>query len=202
MKRSTLAARIAMKVLAAAWYALSTSFVFSAGPKWESGSDDHDSTKGYISICSAGNEDFGAVVEAHLRKGRSISQVYLSNAWTGDPALQAQLLALLKQIAPEQLGGALRSAGNMHNPKVTQLKSAVCRAFLQTKLVRGLDQVLKSNGMAISKVILEKLMIFRSEEGPRFDAIIWLIVSSEEAGPMRTSGRFSPPATEPETRHP
>lgn len=169
-----------MKTLITILAAFLVSAVFADNPKWKSGARVQETSVGYIALSDEGNEDFAAVVEAQLRKGLSIQHVYLARSWIGNRVLQEQLLTIIRKNAPNELDGAIRSAGNMHNPKVIALRPAVCRAFLQTGFVGALDRVLGDHNLQITEVSIEKLMVTHADGWQLIDGIVWLLVAKKD----------------------
>lgn len=172
-----------MKTATALFFTLLLCASLHGGPQWESRARSQSATKGYITISTTGSEDFGAVLRAHLSKGISLEHIYLARSWTEDRRLQEQLLTTLQVITPRETDEALRSAGNMHNPKVIALHSAVATAFLRTDLVHSLNSELHKHGLEINRVSLEKLTLRRDGNAPTIDACVWLVVTQMLATP-------------------
>ncbi len=84
-------------------------------------------------------------------------------------AFQDELFAALKKGAPKQLQEALKSSGNMHNPKMYELWEPFQKAVLDTPTIAKLNISLGAYGLHISGVsVPEKLELRKAEGGRRY----------------------------------
>ncbi|GAA6143209.1 hypothetical protein [Hydrogenophaga sp. 5NK40-0174] len=92
-------------------------------------------------------------------------------------AMQSDILNHLREKHPRLLEGALRSAGNLHNPKVVALRPAFEEAVLHSAYVAEINEALKRAGYRVTGVESEKFFLLKGEtEGVRFDALLWIEV--------------------------
>jgi hypothetical protein len=95
-----------------------------------------------------------------------------------DPDLEKELAAALERDSPREWHEALKSAGNMHNPKMLQLAKPFQKAVLATPSVKDIVSVLSAHHLVVTKVSYEELQLIKSEtSGRRFIGFVWLIVA-------------------------
>lgn len=100
-----------------------------------------------------------------------------------DSAFQDEVFAALKKDAPKELQGALKSAGNMHNPKMHELWDAFHKAAMNTSFIRDANTVLLPHGLHISHIGVEKFEPRKTDEGRRFFGIMYLTLTPVDAKP-------------------
>ena len=93
-----------------------------------------------------------------------------------DETFQKELFEQLEKIAKEGLDAARRSAGNMHNPKMTALHADFARAVMGTPTVTAFAAALAPHGMKISGPSFEKLELHKENQGHRLWCFLWLSV--------------------------
>jgi hypothetical protein len=91
-----------------------------------------------------------------------------------DETFQKEVFEQLEKIAPELLAAATRSAGNMHNPKMTALRADFARAVMGTPTVTAFATALAAHGMKISRPSFEKLELHKKDQGHVFSCALWL----------------------------
>jgi hypothetical protein len=77
--------------------------------------------------------------------------------FTEEDKFQRELIAAFKELAPEEWAAAERSAGNMHNPKISPLWRYLSEAFMRTSLAKEISRDLVPYGMVITDFGHEKL---------------------------------------------
>lgn len=75
---------------------------------------------------------------------------------------------------PELHAEALRSAGNMHNPKVTALREPIKEAKLASSLAKKIGIALASRCERIASTSYEKFTIWKKDGKPTYNAMVWL----------------------------
>ena len=85
-----------------------------------------------------------------------------------DPGFQKQLFSALERKAPRTLRAALKSAGNMHNPKVTKLYKPFMESVLDTSEVKRIAPELAAHDLKITRASGEKFMLVKEMGQPRF----------------------------------
>jgi len=95
-----------------------------------------------------------------------------------DSTFQHEVFSALEQSVPRELDAAKRSAGNMHNPKMTALRAPFAQAVLATPTVTKINTELARFGLRVSRIDQEKLSLIRDDKGQQqFICFLWLIVS-------------------------
>lgn len=94
----------------------------------------------------------------------------------GDETFQQEIVEQLERNAPQAFDAAKRSAGNMHNPKMTALHADFAKAVRGTPTVTAISKSLAAYGMKISRPSFEKLELERKDQSFRFTGILWLSV--------------------------
>jgi hypothetical protein len=85
-----------------------------------------------------------------------------------DPEFQKELFTALERKAPKTLHAALKSAGNMHNPKVTKLYKPFMESVLNTVEVKRIAVELAAYDLRITRASGEKFMLVNEMGQPRF----------------------------------
>lgn len=95
---------------------------------------------------------------------------------------QTELFSGLERDAPRELKGAMESAGNMHNPKMHQLRKLFERTLLGTPTITKLNASLAAYGLTISQLSCEKFELRRPNENSnhRFYGSLWLTVTRSD----------------------
>lgn len=118
---------------------------------------------------------FQAVLQKLDDDGRvgQIKHIYFVLRPSHEP-FQTEILEQLEIIAPRELKEAMKSAGNMHNPKMTALRTSFEKAVLATPTVIQFKEHLARHDMEIRGLSFEKLFLFSAEGTKRFSCIMWL----------------------------
>lgn len=98
-----------------------------------------------------------------------------------DATFQRELFEQMERIAPEELKAARRSAGNMHNPRMTALYTGFSQAVMATPTVTALNQALGKHRMKIVRPSFEKLELHKKNQVGTFACFLWLTVAPESA---------------------
>lgn len=91
-----------------------------------------------------------------------------------DTTVQTELLKEFRKRYPKLLAEALRSSGNMHNPKVLPLRAKFSECLLNTPTIATVNGMLRPKGYSVSKATLEKFEVNKGKDSPTFHAIVWL----------------------------
>jgi len=78
--------------------------------------------------------------------------------FTESPDFQKELIAAFEELAPKEWAAAAKSAGNMHNPKISPLRKHLSKAFMYTSLAKEITRDLEPFGLVITEFGQEKLM--------------------------------------------
>lgn len=114
--------------------------------------------------------------------------ISLPSAWTSDRELQRDLMASFKKVAPRKLDAALKSAGNLHNPRINALRPHFEEALLGTSFAIRLNQKLGPLGIKLDGVEIEKFYFERANGEVCFHAFVWLkVVPVKPPVPSRPS---------------
>jgi hypothetical protein len=117
-----------------------------------------------------------------------------------DTTVQTELLKEFRKRYPKLLAEALRSSGNMHNPKVLPLRAKFSECLLHTPTIATVNGMLWSKGYSVSQATLEKFEVNKGKDSPTFHAIVWLHIErlddhngktepGDQAKPATGSGR-------------
>ncbi|HQW28593.1 MAG TPA: hypothetical protein PK529_05380 [Verrucomicrobiales bacterium] len=98
-----------------------------------------------------------------------------------DATFQREVFEQMERIAPEALKAARRSAGNMHNPRMTALHGCFSQAVMATPTVTALNQALGKHRMKIVRPSFEKLELHRKDQTEIFWCFLWLTVEPESS---------------------
>lgn len=131
---------------------------------------DADSTKGHKIIKSA------LLELSNKEKINNLSGINISERLESDTTFQKEILSELRLNNAPELDEALRSSGNIHNPKVRDLYVPFTNAVLHTSLVKQINTELTSFGLKIVEVSPEKLAIKERNGKKYFIAILYLSV--------------------------
>jgi len=92
-----------------------------------------------------------------------------------DCKVQNEIKAYYQKNLPKSLKVALKSSGNLHNPKLKPLINSFPSAFKSTSLYKKLSTTLEIRGYKLKKeVSFEKFKIFKTKNSYLFHADIWL----------------------------
>ncbi len=127
-----------------------------------------DDAKGHKTIKGALDEISSKEILNHLL-GINVSELLL-----GDDAFQNEILSELRLRSLNLLNDALKSAGNMHNPKMRALYSPFAKAVLHTATVKRINEELGPFGLKIVEASPEKLTIIERKGVKYLDAILYL----------------------------
>jgi hypothetical protein len=96
-----------------------------------------------------------------------------------EESFQNELFAGLERDAPHELREGRESSGNMHNPKMNQLRMPFEKALLATPTITKLNASLAAHGLAITGSNTEKLELRNTPTNPRvrFYGILYLSVT-------------------------
>lgn len=96
-----------------------------------------------------------------------------------EAAFQKELLAAFEQGWPREMKEARNSAGNMHNPKMVQLRTHLSEAVLATPTVREMNAALQPYGLKICRASAEEFMFLKpkNETDRRLNGSLWLTVA-------------------------
>jgi len=95
-----------------------------------------------------------------------------------DSKSQSEIKAYLKEHYPKLFSVALKSSGNLHNPKVIPLQEPYEEAILSTSFVSSLNEALSHIGYKVSKASSEKFFI--DQRSKTFSAAVWLMTTKTE----------------------
>ena len=125
-----------------------------------------------------GASTFKEALDALARDGHAQRIEGVSLHWlVQDASFQKELMSALRESAPKELAEAFASAGNMHNPKMIQLRHPFEAAVLTTPTINQIGSELAKYGLYVSGVSTEKLSIVRSSVGRKFMCFLELQVS-------------------------
>ena len=91
--------------------------------------------------------------------------------------LQKELYQQFEKDFPDLLADALRSAGNMHNPKVLPLTAKFSESMLKTSTIKKIADQLKEYGYTIKDIGCEKFSIIKGTDPPAFYAIVFVTLN-------------------------
>lgn len=96
-----------------------------------------------------------------------------------DDTLQREIFAGLESSASRQLSEALKSAGNMHNPKLRELWPFFEKALLATPTISALNASLARHRLIIARPSVEKfeLRSTPTDARRRFHGSLWLHIT-------------------------
>ncbi len=84
-----------------------------------------------------------------------IQKLSITSAWTllSEDSFQDEIFAVLERKAPDRLKEALKSSGNMHNPKVEALYGDFVKALLSTPTITKLNASLAPYHFKVSDAV-------------------------------------------------
>jgi len=105
----------------------------------------------------------------------------------GCETLQKEVFTALERDAPRELKEALKSSGNMHNPKMQQLWKPFEKALLAAPTINKLNGSLASYGLTISRAGVEKfeLRSTLADSNRRFHGLLWLYITKSLPHPTK-----------------
>lgn len=120
-----------------------------------------------------------AEILATHKKDFPLKQISFFTYFLNDPKIQEELLKELQSSYPELLADALKSSGNLHNPKIAPLKAKFSECLLKTPTVVRINEQLSITGFFVKKAEYEKFYINKEKEIPTFYAVVWLILEAK-----------------------
>ena len=137
----------------------------------------------YHTDADRGTKTIGDAVDKLAKSGHVAAlQTLTVHDLVQDETFQMELFEQLEKNAPQALDAARKSAGNIHNPKMTALHADFARAVMGTPTVTELAKALAAHGLKISRPSFEKLELQKTARKPRFACALWLSV---EPAPSR-----------------
>jgi hypothetical protein len=134
---------------------------------------DSDSIKGHKTIKCA------LLELSDKEKINNLSGLNISELLESDTTFQKEIFSELRLNNSPELDEALRSSGNIHNPKIRALYAPFTNAVLHTTLVKRVNAELKSFGLKIVEVSPEKLAIKETRGKKYFIAILYLAIGQK-----------------------
>lgn len=155
---------------------------------WIASVSEHPLSPGLVSVIYSSRDGapaFSGALDDLARRGlvQRIEGVSL-HALVGDPTFQNELMAAVRQSAPKELAEAMRSAGNMHNPKMVQLRKPFEKAVLLTPTVKRIDRDLARYGLYVVSAATEKLTLLGGNDQKRFMCFLSLQISHRSSKPV------------------
>lgn len=120
------------------------------------------------------NLDGLAKLLAARDKTKSPQHIAFWGYFENDPTIQSELLKEYQTRYPKLLAGALKSSGNLHNPKVLPLASKFSECLLKTPTIAKIDAILLPDGYHVARAGFEKFWMDTKTKVPKFHAIVWL----------------------------
>jgi hypothetical protein len=118
---------------------------------------------------SEGYADFGDALKQLERRGWAQRlKTLVIHDFIHEADFQKELFSVLQRTAPKALHEALRSSGNIHNPKVDQLYGPFMEAVLLTPRVRKIAGELASQHLKVMKASGEKFELMKEKGERRF----------------------------------
>lgn len=136
----------------------------------------------YQSDADQGTKSIARSIETLSKAGHLSSlQMLTIHRLVEDATFQRELFEQMERTAPEELKAARRSAGNMHNPRMTALHTCFSQAVMATPTVTALNQALGRHRMKIVRPSFEKLELHKKDQAETFRCFLWLTVEPESA---------------------
>lgn len=88
--------------------------------------------------------------------------------------LAAEVVAGFKSSHPALWESAIKSSGNMHNPKVTPLRVKFSGVLLKTPTLKKLDHIARDSGYTIAGASHGKFHLIKKDQSVRVYAGVWL----------------------------
>ena len=117
--------------------------------------------------------------------------------FTESDDFQDELIGAFKELAPEEWTRAEKSAGNMHNPKMTPLRKHLTEAFLRTSLAKRISRDLEPYGLVIAEFGQEKLSYQEKNGKRRIRGIFHISIALKKKAEQDGAGQ---PPTAPESK--
>ena len=131
----------------------------------------------YHSDVDRGTKSIGKAADDLAKAGHiAVLQTLTLHDLVQDKTFQKEIFEQIEKIAPEPLGAAKQSAGNMHNTKMTGLHADFAKAVMSTPTVTAFATALSAHGMRISQPSFEKLELRKKDQGHEFRCFLWLSV--------------------------
>ena len=123
----------------------------------------------YSTNRSEGYANFGDAFKQLQRRGAAQRlKTVIIHEFLRETDYQKELFSVLERSAPKALHEALRSSGNMHNPKMDQLYRPFMEAVLLTPRVRKIAAELGTQHLKVTHASGDKFMLFREGGKRRF----------------------------------
>ena len=116
---------------------------------------------------------------ATRKKDLPLKQISFIDYFVNDPKIQKELMKEFRTSYPELLSDALKSSGNIHNPKVFPLRAKFSECLLKTPTVVKMNELLSATGYIITKAECEKFEVNKEKEVPSFTCYVWLILEAK-----------------------
>ncbi|MEW6076183.1 MAG: hypothetical protein AB1724_00035 [Thermodesulfobacteriota bacterium] len=131
----------------------------------------------YYSSTEVGHKLLAGALEELKKEGKlnQLTSLFVVEL-LDDSVFENEILSLLQKNNPTELEAALRSAENMHNPKVIALRDAVNNAVFGTATVEKINKELNSYGLNVLSASHEKLTIYEKDGVKHFFAFLWLSI--------------------------
>jgi len=152
----------------------------SADDFWKVGTVPTSPSNGYIGISSEGHATLNEAVSDYQNEApnTSLKHIWMALFFDSDSKSQSEIKAYLKEHYPKLFSVALKSSGNLHNPKVIPLQEPYEEAILSTSFVSSLNEALSHIGYKVSKASSEKFFI--DQRSKTFSAAVWLMTTKTE----------------------
>ena len=159
-----------MKVIAIILFFSFSNFVFASDSGWNVSV--HDEEWATLYETPQGELSLSEAVDA-VPKGIWLRnfRIFLSE---DHPLLQRELHEFLSSNYPDLHNEALSSSGNMHNPKVIEIREPVREAILASTFAKKIGNALASRCERIASASYEKLIIQKNNDTPIYSAMVWL----------------------------
>ncbi len=120
-----------------------------------------------------------AEILATHKKDFPLKQISFFSYFLNDPKIQEELLKDFQSSYPELLADALKSSGNLHNPKVFPLRAKFSECLLKTPTVAKMNELFSATGYIIARAECEKFEVNKEKEMPSFECYVWLILEAK-----------------------
>lgn len=137
------------------------------GYNWKASGKKPPSTDGLAEILTNRQKDF------------PLKQITFFTYFLNDIKIQQELLKEFQSSYPELLADALKSSGNLHNPKIAPLSAKFSECLLKTPTVVRINEQLSATGFTVKKAEYEKFYIIKDQEIPTFYAVVWLTLEAK-----------------------
>jgi len=137
------------------------------GYDWDAKSEGAPSIESLVKILATRNKNI------------PLESATFSSYFNNDPTIQGELLKELRSNYTKLLADALKSSGNIHNPKVLPLRSKFSECLLKTPTLSKINKVLFVHGFSVTRVEFEKFWIDKEQQTQTFHAIIWITIEPQ-----------------------